>query len=151
MEMDCPKCGAENSESGRYCQNCGAPLVRTEGKSGATSMGLEQNIAGLLCYIAGWVTGLIFILLEKENEFVRFHAMQSIVTFGGLTVVSMALSILSYIPFIGILALVLGWLVGILGVVLWILLMVKAYQGERYKLPWAGDFAERNMPSPGQG
>ena len=94
-----------------------------------TSGGLNQNVAGLLCYLAGWITGLVFILIEKENKFVRFHAMQSIIVFG-------ALSILSFIPVVNIVA-------GILGFILWIFLMVKAYQGEMYKLPWVGDLAEK--------
>ena len=47
-----------------------------------TSTGLEDNIAGLLCYVAGWVSGLIFLLIETENKFVRFHAVQSIIVFG---------------------------------------------------------------------
>lgn len=106
---------------------------------GKTSMGLEPNLAGLLCYVLGWVTGLIFFILEKENQFVRFHAMQSIVTFGALTVVSI---ILSFIPFIGW---ILGWLLSVLGFILWIILMIKAYQGQRYKLPWAGNFAEKQV------
>lgn len=103
-----------------------------------TSTGLEQNVAGLLCYLLGWVTGLIFILLEKENRFVRFHALQSIAVFGVLTVASI---ILGFIPFIGW---ILSWLLGLLGLVLWIVLMVKAYQNQMYKLPVAGDFAERH-------
>ena len=102
-----------------------------------TGMGLEQNVAGLLCYVLGWVTGLIFFLMEKENKFVRFHAMQSIIVFGALTIIGI---ILGMIP-------LLGWLVGallwLLAVVLWILLMVKAYQNVWYKLPWAGDLAEK--------
>jgi len=110
---------------------------------GKTSMGLEPNVAGLLCYLLGWVTGLIILLLEKENEFVRFHAMQSIITFGGLTVIYIVLSILGIIPFIGILFAILLYILGLLGFVLWIVLMVKAYQGVRYKLPWAGEQAEK--------
>ena len=102
-----------------------------------TSTGIEQNVAGLLCYLLGWITGLIFILLEKENSFVRFHAMQSIVVFGGISIVYI---ILGFIPIIGWLIAGLLW---ILGSVLWIVLMVKAYQGELYKLPWAGDLAEK--------
>ena len=105
-----------------------------------TSTGMNQNVAGLLCYIGGWITGLIFFLLEKENRFVRFHAMQSIITFGGLSVLSM---ILSWIP-------ILGWffvvsVIPILWLILWILLMVKAYQGELFKLPVIGDIAEKNI------
>jgi len=102
-----------------------------------TSTGLDENVAGLLCYVLGWVSGLVFILIEQENKFVRFHAMQSIIVFGALTIAGF---ILSWIPFIG------GFLTGIislLGLVLWIVLMVKAYQETKYKLPWSGDLAER--------
>ncbi len=102
-----------------------------------TSSGLEANVAGLLCYVLGWVTGLIFILIEKENKFVRFHAMQSIIVFGALTVANF---ILSWIPVIGGF---LVWVIGLLGLVLWIVLMIKAYQGATYKLPWAGNLAEK--------
>ena len=104
-----------------------------------TGMGLEPNLAGLLCYVLGWITGLVFFLIEKENQFVRFHAMQSIVTFGALTIVSF---IVSFIPFIGA---VLGFILWILGLALWIILMIKAYQGQMYKLPWAGNFAEKQI------
>ncbi len=102
-----------------------------------SSTGLEENIAGLLCYVLGWVSGLVFILIEKENKFVRFHAMQSIIVFGALTIASF---ILGWVPVIG------GFLTGVLwllGVVLWIVLMVKAYQGTRYKLPLSGELAEK--------
>ena len=103
-----------------------------------TSTGLEQNIAGLLCYVLGWISGLVFFLIEKENKFVRFHALQSIIVFG---VLFLAGFILGYIPFFGWL---LSWLISILALVLWIILMIKAYQGEKFKLPWAGDLAEKN-------
>ena len=106
---------------------------------GKTSTGLEPNVAGLLCYLFGWVTGIIFIILEKDNKFVRFHALQSIIVFG---ILSVARSVLWAIPFI-------GWIVAIfLGPVtfiLWLVLMIKAYQGEKFKIPWAGDFAEKQV------
>ena len=108
-----------------------------EKELGKTSSGMEANIAAFLCYLAGWITGLIFYLVEKENKFVRFHAMQSIVTFGGLSVI---MFVLGFIP-------VIGWillpLVGLLGFVLWIVLMIKAFQGEKIKLPFAGEIAEK--------
>ena len=100
-----------------------------------TSTGLEENVAGLLCYVLGWVSGLVFILIEKENKFVRFHAIQSIIVFG---ILSLASIILSRILF-------LGGIIGILGLVLWIVLMIKAYQGEKYKVPWAGNLAEKQI------
>jgi len=102
-----------------------------------TSMGLQENVAGLLCYVLGWITGLVFLLIEKDNKFVRFHAMQSIIVFGALTVCSV---VLGWIPVFGI---VISGLLSVLALVLWIVLMVKAYQGTRYKLPVAGDLAEQ--------
>ena len=110
-----------------------------------SSTGLDENIAGLLCYVLGWISGLVFILIEQENKFVRFHAIQSIVTFGGLTIVSIALSILGRIPFLGVVFDIVNWIIGLLAFVLWIVLMVKAFQGTKYKLPWAGDFAEKRV------
>jgi len=102
-----------------------------------SSTGLEANIAGLLCYVLGWVSGLVFILIEKESKLVRFHAIQSIYVFGTLTVASI---VFGWIPVIG---LVIRPLLGVLGVVLWIVLIIKAYQGEKYKLPLVGDLAEK--------
>jgi len=102
-----------------------------------SSTGLAENVAGLLCYVLGWVTGLVFVLLEQESKFVRFHAIQSIYVFGALTIAGI---ILGWIPFIGG---VLAWLIRILGFILWIVLMVRAYQGVKFKLPWSGNLAEK--------
>jgi uncharacterized membrane protein len=140
----CAKCGTKNAEGTKYCQNCGSMLDTQAPKVAGSTTSLEPNIAGLLCYLFGWITGLIFILIEKENKFVRFHAMQSIVTFGAISMGSIVLFFLGWIPFIGILFSILGWILGLLAFVLWIVLMVKAYQGERFKLPIAGDIAEKN-------
>ena len=103
---------------------------------GKTSTGLEPNIAGLLCYVVGWITGIIFLVLEKDNQFVRFHAIQSIVVFGAATVLGW---IFAVIP---VLRLFVPWLISVAAFILWIILMVKAYQGQMYKLPIAGDIAE---------
>ena len=102
-----------------------------------TSLGLDKNIAALLSYVLGWVSGLVIILIEKEDDFVRFHAMQSIITFGALTVLSILFgSMFMFFVFI-------GPLINMAGIVLWILLMIKAYQGEKFMLPVAGEMAER--------
>jgi len=106
---------------------------------GKSSTGLDENVAGLLCYVLGWITGLIFLLIEKDSEFVKFHAMQSLVTFLVLSILS---TVLGFIPYIGY---IIGGIIGIITIVLWIVLMIKAYQGERWKVPLAGDFAEKNM------
>ena len=102
-----------------------------------SSTGLDENIAGLLCYVLGWVSGIVFLILDQENKFVKFHAIQSIIVFGALSVLN---GLLGWIPVLG---LIVGIISGILAFVLWILLMVKANQGERYKIKWAGDYAER--------
>jgi len=104
-----------------------------------TVLGVAENIEALLCYALGWVTGLAFLLLEQKNAFVRFHALQSLVTFLALFILS---SVIGFIPFLGILV---GLVLWPLGVVLWIVLMVKAYKGERYKLPVIGDFVEQQL------
>lgn len=105
---------------------------------GKTSTGMKANIAAVLSYALGFVTGIVFYLLEKENKFVRFHAMQSIVTFGALWLLGMLVWIL---PFIGAL---IASLIYILEIILWVVLMVKAYQGEYFKLPIAGDIAQKH-------
>ncbi len=104
-----------------------------------TSIGLEENVAGLLCYLLTWVTGLIFLLLEKENKFVRFHAMQSLVTFLSLMVVVWILSFIAMFVFI---LEPLVWIVNLVILVFWIVGMIKAYQGETYKFPVFGNIAE---------
>ncbi len=121
------------------------------GGAGAGGAGLQPNVAGLLCYLLGWITGLIFLLIEKENRFVRFHAAQSILFSLGLGVLWIALAIffgiLSIIPGIRVLGALLSFLayavLGIGGLVLWILLMVRAYQGQRWELPVVGAMAAR--------
>jgi uncharacterized membrane protein len=108
-----------------------------------TSTGLQENIAGLLCYLIVWITGIIFLIIEKDNKFVRFHAWQSIIVFGALTLISI---IFGFIPVIGT---IISWLAGVLMFVLWIVLMYKAYKGELYKLPIAGVIAEKQTHKAG--
>ena len=118
---------------------------------GKTSSGIQANMAALLSYLAGWITGLIFFLTEKDNKFVRFHAMQSIVVFGAFSVIGIVISVLAslviaihayfLLSLFGLLSTLL-WLVAL---VLWVVLMIKAYQGEKFKLPVAGDIAEKNI------
>ncbi|MCK4387672.1 MAG: zinc-ribbon domain-containing protein [Dehalococcoidia bacterium] len=137
--MFCPKCGAENPEGAKLCSKCGAELGAAAASSGAaeTSTGLASNVAGLLCYVGGWISGIVFLVIEKKSKFVKFHAWQSIMTFGVLTV---AYLILFSIPIIGW---VIGWIVSVLGLVLWIILMIQAGTGKMWKLPWVGNWAEK--------
>lgn len=110
-----------------------------------SSTGLDENVAGLLCYVAGWITGLIFFVLEKDSKFVKFHALQSLVVFGAISAVLAVLQFFTIIPFLGIVISAVMGLLGLLAFILWIILMVKAYQHELFKLPWAGDFAEKQI------
>lgn len=87
---------------------------------------------GAVAYLFGFITGAVLLLTEKKNKFIRFHAMQSVIVFVGLFVAGL-------IP-------VIGWmLVPLVTVVLWIFLMWKAFNGEMYKLPYIGDFAEAQL------
>lgn len=106
--------------------------------NGKSSTGLQPNVAALLCYLAGFVTGIVFLVLEKDNKFVRFHAMQSIILFGGIFVLQMAL-------IFTIVLIILVPLLNILSFILWIILMIKAYNGEMYKLPVIGNIAEQKV------
>jgi uncharacterized membrane protein len=158
----CSQCGANVPENMAFCPKCGraqsaaSPAAGTPSPSpmaadppAAGTTGMQENVAGLLCYSLGWLTGLIFVFLDKR-PFVRWHAAQSIVTFGGLHIIMMVLDMfaagsLFTSPW--------GWghwgafflihrLVDILALILWIVCMVRAYKGERFKLPLAGDIAE---------
>jgi len=119
-------------------------LEREKRKASAdTATSLTPNVAGTLCYLGIWITGIIFLVLEKKNRWIRFHAAQSIVVFGSLFIIS---GIIGWIPFIGHVFTGIIWIVGF---ILWIVLMVKASSGEYFKLPVAGDIAEMIAASAG--
>lgn len=99
----------------------------------------SENLMAAASYLLGFVTGIIILLVEKQSKFVRFHAMQSTILFGGVFIANIALG---FIP-------ILGWLVGLLlsfvAFILWIVLMWKAFQGELYKLPYVGEIAQKQL------
>lgn len=103
-----------------------------------SSTGLDENIAGLLSYAGLFVTGLVFFFMEKNSRFVKFHALQSTILFISLAIVNI---MVRWIPLLGKL---ITSLTGLLGFVLWIIMIVKAYNSEWFKLPVIGDIAERN-------
>ncbi|MFH0800733.1 MAG: DUF4870 domain-containing protein [Pseudomonadota bacterium] len=116
--------------------------------SGGEGTGLAPNIASLLCYICSPITGIIFLLIEKSNEDVKFHAWQSVVFGVAYLAVVIVLEILAAI--MGLVASVLGIIVGffiplvmLAAFIVWIVCMVKAYQGERWRIPVIGDFAAK--------
>jgi len=150
----CTKCGAAVADNAGFCAACGA-AQSTGGQApaahnsapGVPQTAMDENVAGALCYALGWVTGLIFYFIDKR-PFVRFHAKQSIVVFGALHLLSIVFGM-----FFGISMLAGGWrgfslgfgifhLIQLVAFVLWIVLMIKAYQGEKFRLPVAADLAD---------
>ena len=144
----CSKCGTLVPGAVAFCQKCGQ--AQPASAAAAQHSGLSQNTAALLSYVLGWLTGIIFFLIDKR-PYVRFHAAQSIITFGGIHILRIVLGMVFgvgwwfgghhtvgrvafAIPFLG--------LIGLASLVLWIVLMVKAYQGQKFKLPIVGDLAE---------
>lgn len=101
----------------------------------SSAFGLPVNTAASLCYVLGWASGLVFLMAEKENAKVRFHAMQSLFFFGGLTV-------LSFVP-------VIGWLLSfplaIVGFIVWLMSIYRAYNGEDFELPVVGKMAKKQL------
>jgi len=160
----CTKCGAQLGEGMGFCAACGAPTGSAAGGPAAPaaggpaapaagSSGMSSNVAGLLTYILGFITGIIFLVIDpyKNDKFVRFHAFQSIFFNVALVVFWIAYTILaSILGFVslGILAVAMG-LVGLLITLAilayWIFLMYKAYSHELYKIPFIGDLAAKQV------
>lgn len=150
----CTQCGTALADDARFCPKCGQPQAgagttpAAPNPGPAVHSGLSENAAALLSYVLGWITGLIFLLVDRR-PYVRFHAAQSLVTFGALHVIRIVLAGIFGFGWwyyggwanLGVGAILLGVL-GLVTFVLWIVCMVKAYQGVRFKVPIAGDIAE---------
>ncbi len=112
-----------------------------------TSLGLEENIEATLCYLFIWFSGLFFYFVEDKNKFIRFHALQSILVFLPLMVLAWIFGgffgMLDYGPALAFFDLI-SWFFWVLVIIMWLVLMVKAYQMQRFKLPIVGDIAEKN-------
>lgn len=130
----------------------GGPAGHRPGPSEPTptqgGSGLPPNVAGALCYLLGAITGLLFLVIERDRPFVRFHAMQSIVltvawvaVWIGLLVVGVVLGVIPILGWLAELLLTLAVAVG--GFVLWVVLMIQAYQGREWEVPWLGQQARR--------
>ena len=104
--------------------------------------GLTENVAGLLCYVLGWISGLVFILAERENKFIRFHAMQSLIVFGALNIVHLVLVLIAVLQRMPDLWLVI-LLIFVFGMMLGLVLIGKTLEGAKLKLPWVGNIAEK--------
>jgi uncharacterized membrane protein len=116
--------------------------------STTTSTGLQPNVAGALSYLFGFITGIIFFVLEKDNQFVRFHAMQSIIVSVAFFVLSIVLGIFSMIPILGwIVGALASMVLGIVALILWLVLMFKAFQGQEWEVPIIGKYARQYSSS----
>jgi uncharacterized membrane protein len=98
-----------------------------------------------LTYLFGWITGLIFLATEKTDNDVRWHAANSTAVFGAATAASIALSILGMIPAIGFLFRILGWIVGVVTFILWVVLIVNAANNSKFEVPVLTDFGIKNF------
>jgi len=167
----CANCGAE--VQGRFCAKCGAPAPAAGASAGAApppppppaaspfpaaagpapaaqAAGLEENLACALCYVLTLLTGILFLVLApyNQNRLIRFHAFQSIFFFIAWVAIYIVLSIVSLafiaIPFIGAMLSIVLHLGAFLGFfILWLMLMYKAYNRERWVLPFIGPLAEK--------
>jgi len=106
---------------------------------GSSSTGLDPKLAAVLAYLFGCVSGVVLLIVERKDDYVRFHAMQSTLTFLAVLIAGLVLGSLPIV----------GWLLYRLAsagtFLLWLVLMFKAFTGERYKLPYVGEIAERQL------
>ncbi len=127
------------------CPNCAGGGQAAGTAAAAPAAGLDDNVAGMLAYVT-IIPAILFLVMEPYNKrrFVRFHAFQCLFLCIALIVLSVALQILWHIPLLGWAVGLLLWpLVGLGELILWIILLMKAYQGQMFKLPMIGDMAEK--------
>jgi len=143
MARFCVSCGSQISDESNVCGKCGQPAYQAAGGGtvaapSAGTAGLTDNIAGMLAYVT-IIPAIVFLLLEpyNRNRFIRFHSFQCIFLCVVLVVIHV---VLLAVPII-------GWAISIFvnlgALVLWIVLLLKAYQGQKFKLPVIGDLAEK--------
>jgi uncharacterized membrane protein len=145
----CSTCGRPIPEGAATCPVCSpsapaATLSATGGTASAQVGGLAENVAGALAYVT-IIPAIIFLVLDpyNKNRFVRFHAFQSVFFHVAWIALWMVLGIFGHVPLFGWASLLLWPLVGLAGFILWLVLVVKAFQGQWFKLPVIGDMAEK--------
>jgi uncharacterized membrane protein len=139
------------AEGAASCSSCGAGAAQPVGGGAAAapaaapaSGGLTDNVAGMLAYVT-IIPSIIFLVMEPYNRkrFVRFHSFQNIFFFVACIALGILLSILGAVPMVGLITLFIGPLLGLGLMVVWVILLLKAYQGQMFKLPFIGDLAEK--------
>lgn len=135
----CSTCGTQIAD-GAACPKCAGGTVAVA----PSAAGLTDNVAGALAYFT-FIPAIVFLVLEpyNKNRFIRFHSFQCLFVSAALIAVSIGLGILSFIPFLGLITIPLHFLLGLAAFVLWLILTLKAYQGQKFKLPVVGDMAEQ--------
>jgi len=138
----CPTCGTQIPEGAATCPSCTGGVAAPA--SIVSAPGLTDNIAGMLSYVT-IIPAILFLVLEPYNKrrFIRFHSFQCIFFNIAWIVLWVALGIVGRIPFLGWATLLIWPLVGLAGLVIWVILLLKAYQGQMFKLPVIGDIAEQ--------
>jgi len=151
----CAKCGAQLTDGAAFCASCGSPVggAVTPERPVAAGTGLAPNVGGLLAYVpfAGWIIAVVFLLSEpyKNDKFIRFHAIQSIIFNVAVVIFWIAYSILARILGLisfGLLSVglgIVGLLIFLVILAYWVFLMYKAYSYERYMIPYIGPLAEK--------
>lgn len=145
----CTKCGSSVADQNAFCPTCGAPVGTVAAGTPmavpagppvtmpAAQTGLNENLAGCLCYLLGWITGILFLFIDKR-PFVRFHAAQSTVLFGILNILRIVLTFgwfgIHFYGFFSVWALV-SLLLSAITVITWLVLMITAFQGKRLEVP----------------
>jgi len=140
----CSSCGAQIPEGATACPACSRTTAPGGTSAQAAAGGLTDNVAGMLAYFT-IIPAIVFLVVEPFNRkpSVRFHSFQCIFFTIGWTVLWIALSIIAHIPVLGWLTILIWPLIGLLGFIIWIVLILKAYQGQMFKLPIVGDIAAK--------
>jgi len=140
----CNMCGAQIADGTATCAACAGRVATAPAVPQASVGGMTDNVAGMLAYFT-IIPAIVFLVMEPYNKsrFVRFHAFQCLFFAVAWTALWIALSIVAHIPILGWLTILIWPLVGLAGLVIWIILILKANQGQMYKLPMIGDMAEK--------
>jgi len=139
----CPNCGTQIAE-GATCPKCAGASPTPLPAGTAAGAGLTDNVAGALAYVT-IIPAIVFLILEPYNRkrFIRFHSFQCIFFAIAWTVLWIVLAIIGHIPILGWATVLLWPLVSLAGFIIWLILVLKAYQGQMFKLPVIGDMAEK--------